>query len=301
MIRLVLLHPRIAGGGKMKTHQLRMALEPFTDVEINRVSNTTESRYRPFRDTDSVYRNVSKDFLSECKDDIIVTNIGRECPHWLFDAHPNLLFMFGGPGNLRGERGAVLDRVKPGNLIAVRPKLATLVPGSRFLPVPYTLTDQDIMNRDRRPACSHSRLDDCKNLHVTIAAGVTIYGDEGNRIWLYHNFRKGHPDFEPIPFGDRTGADICAGYHYDADLTVLPGDGEGEQWTFREAMDAGAMPIVAEDWGPTPFHSVAVSDSDQLKEVISREPDLDKIIENREYLKIHCDPDRVAQMYLEAL
>lgn len=131
---------------------------------------------------------------------------------------------------------------------------------SYFIPHPYSRFNFKTKPLRHRHACSMSRLDFDKHIETIIEANnllpsdkrIKIYGAE-NRLYTHHNLDanyKGWRDNYCGQFALYLGASaiLAAKHKFLVDMSAIKGDGDGTQYTFLEAFDAGTVLVVSEKW-----------------------------------------------------
>jgi hypothetical protein len=109
-------------------------------------------------------------------------------------------------------------------------------------------------------AVAYSRLDWDKHTLMIAQANqqlvesdrVRIYGAE-NRLYTYHKVDKAVPGWRGEYGGVfdtamEAGVRLAERAHYAVDLSAIVGDGDGTQYTFLEAWDAGTTLVVNRKW-----------------------------------------------------
>lgn len=212
-------------------------------------------------------------------------------------------------------------------VICIRETGLDSMPKGKFIPHPYVRFAAPEEHSAPKPkhACSIARVSAVKNAHWILEANMTLperlrvdLKGSVNRMWWNFNVRKKHPDW-PYPEGagfDRVrGAAVqaCKGYRYMVDLTVFKNDGGGTQYSFLEAIDAGAVPIMTKNWcgykGVARELGFQVGSAEELKEflleaenskAIGKETDSYRE-KNYQYLLRTHDPLKIAAAYKKVL
>jgi hypothetical protein len=198
--------------------------------------------------------------------------------------------------------------------------------GGVFIPHPYVRVCKDAPGRMRvRHAVSISRISAVKHSDWIIAANdglpertrVEMMG-EVNRFWWKFNVQKKYPGLEApanAGFARRHGeaARICMPFQYMVDLTIFKADGGGSQYALLEAMDAGAVPVMTEDWcsypGPAKKFGFQVRDAAHLKKFLVKSVNSNELslrthayrLANYNYIDRVHNPLKVAAAYTQAL
>jgi len=89
---------------------------------------------------------------------------------------------------------------------------------------------------------------------VPINKIISIVGSENNRLYSHYKFlapraylewKQGMRGF-PLEFG--AGAEMCNTARFMVDMSTIKNDGDGTQYTFLEAFDAGSICVLNKDW-----------------------------------------------------
>lgn len=171
------------------------------------------------------------------------------------------------------------------NTICIREVGLEHVKSGYFIPHPYVRVAVNSDVTRNRMALSIARTSAVKNSHWILEANdrlpeqrrVVLYG-EVNRMWWNFNVRKKWPD-RPIPETAKfprtygTAVKLCTQYHLMVDLTIFKNDGGGTQYSFLEAMDGGAVPVMTKDWcsypGPARNFGFQVENAEELYELLA--------------------------------
>jgi hypothetical protein len=293
---IVYLSPWSVGGFTSFTNHLVRCLGK--DVRVFRCNNDRdEDKTRVLKGHGFEYQNVSvKTLLRECRHvPTLITAVAR--PQDLKD--PDTI-----PKLLRAEAKICVQstqefkqfphvealRKDGSQVVVIREQLKQYFKGSRYLPHPYVrVMDEDSLSpwHERKPACSTCML--AKNKHPEILLGANEKLPKKLRIDLFgkctthfldRELRDKYPSYVK-PDGFRTSAEAAqhaASYRYSVDLSDYPGDGGGTQYSFLEAMDAGAIPVIHDTWAAQlgdmcrGSNCLSVSTADELVKLI-REPE----------------------------
>lgn len=174
---------------------------------------------------------------------------------------------------------------------------------SVFCPHPYVGMNVDVPRS--KNAVAISRIDFDKHTDLIIKANellpedkrVEIWG-EPNRMYVHHKLEKMHPDWEKhwkgrFPQTMAGPLEIAASAKFMVDMSVIAGDGDGTQYTFLEAWDAGAQLVVNKGWikeggGAVNENTASIVGSpEELAEVLKGEPDPAKVEAGREVVSAH--------------
>lgn len=128
-----------------------------------------------------------------------------------------------------------------------------------FIPHPYT--SNPFTKYVKNELCvSTARIDFDKHTTILLDANrllaphgkkIKIYGFE-NRLYTRFKVCPNYPEWEQskcaYPREKDAAWEILKNAYFMADMSVIKGDGGGTQYTFLEAWDAGAIPIINEKW-----------------------------------------------------
>lgn len=259
-VNLIYLSPWRVGGSTTYTIHLYEALKMNgINVEIFSIGNRTEGFTRPLGKYGIEYTNLSKKDL-----------IGavRRCPSLLTAPAPakNL------PDNLMRDlmkagmrvtvhdpnEFEVYDHLKlVKNPIIIRNTMKKYYKDAVFIPHPYVRRYENSDGLNSGSPVSISRISSVKNSKMIFATNeelksrhIVMYGAE-NRLYTYGAEKK-YPDFRKyirrLPLERYASVDVCRKARLAIDLTVFKNDGGGSQYSFMEAMDAGAVNILHRDW-----------------------------------------------------
>lgn len=103
-----------------------------------------------------------------------------------------------------------------------------------------------------------SRISTCKRIPIMLDANrllgmrkrIRFFGFS-DRMYVHYNLKPKYPEWQEVkPFGHEPGAAVrlLEQARFAVDMSLLPGDGGGTQYTHLEAWDAGAILIVNRDW-----------------------------------------------------
>lgn len=163
------------------------------------------------------------------------------------------------PTELKGDIPELLKTAE--DVVTIRPinvkNLEALGIQSRYLPHPYMPNPGKPYKR-RNWAASFSRIDWDKGTHHIINANeklpddkqIRIYG-AANTMYAYHKLPS---DWERHYAGTFSadnlwgGAAIASRFQWAVDMSSISGDGGGTQYTFLEAIDAGAGLCLNDKW-----------------------------------------------------
>jgi len=175
-----------------------------------------------------------------------------------------------------------------------------------FYPYPTYCTK---LNIEKNNAISISRIGYGKNIDILVEANkklsnnsIDLYGCITPR-YVYLTFGKDNKDFNNSYHGKFeksffTLSKLLSGYKFVVDLSLIKYDGGGTQYTFLEAIHDGCALILHRKWiedtskyykkGYCDFiegyNCFAVENSNELVELIKRNPDTSEIVKNSKKL-----------------
>jgi Fe-S-cluster formation regulator IscX/YfhJ len=139
-----------------------------------------------------------------------------------------------------------------------------------------------------------------------------VFHGEWNRMWYAHTVRKKYPHVQltkSYPRMDGHAVELCRTARYMVDLTKFDNDGGGTQYSFLEAMDGGAVPVMSAAWVSYPGAAMrfgpAVRTARDLAALLAKPVDEEKLAKQRErnehYLRTVHDPKTICEQYLHTL
>ncbi len=272
-VNLFYLSPNLYGGWITFTAHLKLALESVgIEARVFKILESLDDRFRNFG-YGVEYQNVPIWDIDSLEGINVLAVVGKQyateaCE--LVEEHGAHLVIHD-PTELQGEAISELkdmmeDRKPP--VYVIRKANLQRLPGSQLLLHPYEALDDTKMRwKAKRPwkAVAVSRIDFDKNTHLILDANrllsekdkVRIYGYE-NRVYTKADILPGvcflthYPEWEQSKVRyereRRTALELCAQAEYMVDMSAIKGDGGGTQYTFLEAMDAGAICILNKEW-----------------------------------------------------
>jgi len=322
----------LGGGTTTFTAHLFKALEAAgASPTIYRVKARGEQKLRPFGKYDGVqYQNIT-----------------LEQARWVVKHQPTVMAAPENPKHLvqpdlierlmrLGMRVVIHDpnefkifeHLKDGKLptrpICIRPSMKKFYPSAVWIPHPYMRvgkSKQAVYPHDQH-AVSVARIASVKRPKIILEANrllskklrVELRGAE-HRMYTYGLKEKYSDVFQQsgktfqFPMTFDAPVDICGKYRYNVDMTYFPDDGGGTQYAQMEAMDAGTVNIMHEDWfrvkGELRTHHVATIDSpvalaEMLKYEMGNEEYGGYVQEGFALLEAH-EPRRVGKLYLKEM
>lgn len=245
----------LGGWATFTVHLYHSLVSAGHDVRLIKIGNNTEQFHRPFAGHGIAYRNVAASELGELHkrgERCIIAALGK---HYVDDV----------AGLLKKGAGIVVhDTAESTNRMAInkpwviRKELLKVAPGAVFIRHPYVRHDQVsiVPMAKRKGYAATSRVDFDKNTRMILdanrlGAGVQIVGFE-NRLYTKFKICPDYPEWEQStglhPRSGRESFELLRISRGMVDLTDIKGDGGGTQYTFLEAWDAGAVPIIGKWW-----------------------------------------------------
>lgn len=183
----------------------------------------------------------------------------------------------------------------------IRRAVAAQVP-STFIRHPYARSERPERLPKRQGAVSTSRIDFDKHTEIILAANrlgakVRIYGFE-NRLYTKFKIMPQFPEWKQslcaYPRTPEAAFNLLLGAKFMVDMSEIKGDGGGTQYTFLEAWDAGAVPVINQKWVRPKDDMVpgtncfSVENEHELQHVVRRIGNVDEVVDaGYEQLKKH--------------
>lgn len=287
-VNLIYLSPNPYGGWVTYTVHLYAALtSQGVDVHLYKVGNRTERNRRPFG-SGLAYRNITMIDLLDLPGNKLITASAKkfkeeaEClvdnGAWIVCHDPT-------------EFKNLPDSMP--KLFVIRPSGLEYFPHAHYIPHPYMRAKKLMDLRTRmRNAVSVSRIDFDKHTEILLDANrllpankrIDIYGFE-NRLYTKFKIMPKYPEWvqskAAFPREDGAAFALLTGARYMVDMSIIKGDGGGSQYTFLEAMDAGCVPVLHEEWCTVKGemrpgkNCLVVSDGKSLAKVLRQKPPTD--------------------------
>ena len=296
MIHLIYASTVTVGGWATFTRHLHDTLKRTGhDVQVWKVGNNTEAKQRPWG-PDHTYRNLApcdfEDYLGEPDDYIVMCVIGK-------DYKPEAETLIGmGAGVVIHDTTEHSTRMNVKRPWVIRRSLLGVgnSRGGVFIRHPYVRAKRPSSTHTPRPrkgAIAPSRIDFDKNLAMMLdanrrGADIDIIGFE-NRLYTRNKIVPYYPEWvqsHNLRTYPRTGALAVPRLRrakFMVDLTDIRDDGGGTQYTFLEAWDAGAIPVIGNWWvrqdddmvpGENCLAVAGASDLVKLMRAARKDPDL---------------------------
>lgn len=258
-VHLFYLSPNTTGGWVTFTAHLIDALEAAgVEVELRKIGNRTEPKRRNFG-YGREYRNTSEsDTYDLCiNETVLIVAAAKK-----FKAQTDQMMDL-------GARIVVHDPTELKNLppvefmqervVVIRKNALRYLPDATFIRHPYTRQVEQAPTVKETLCVSTSRIDFDKNTTMLLDANRLLSADRQidirgfeNRLYTKFKVIPDYPEWvqsvAAYPREKDAAIDILRDALWMADMSVIKGDGGGTQYTFLEAWDAGAVPILHHEW-----------------------------------------------------
>lgn len=248
----------LGGWATFTVHLVNLLALAGHEPRLFKIGNNTEHFTRPFGEHGVSYRNIAAaDLVKEFSDGpTIIAALGK---HYVDDVQP---LLDTGAGIVVHDTAESTNRMAITKPWVIRKGLASLFDDAVFIRHPYVRADE--LERPlpwgdktkRKGMVATSRVDFDKNTTMILDANrlgakIDIVGFE-NRLYTKFKVCPEYPEWVQSK-GDhpRSGArsyGLLCNARAMVDLTDIKGDGGGTQYTFLEAWDAGAVPIIGAWW-----------------------------------------------------
>lgn len=207
-----------------------------------------------------------------------------------------------------------------GNVIVIRRVGLTYIPQATFIRHPYTIKPYDHRGLKKWNAISTCRIDFDKHTDILLDANrllpkekrIEIRGFE-NRIYTRFKIVPNYPEWEQskaaYPRTVDAAYELLQQAFFAVDMSQIKGDGGGTQYSFLEAMNAGAINVIHKSWvmegdDMRPNENcLAVADAAELAKVLGSGlhehvgQDMRRIVDNGlRHLLNHCH-EKVGPQY----
>jgi hypothetical protein len=273
-VAIFFMLPGLGGGSTTFTAHLWRAFEAVGwRPTIYRVKERGEDKTRPFAKYEGVaYRNVTH---AEAR------NIVKSTPSIMSAAAPSREMCDGTAIRdlMRlGMRIVVHDpnefkiydhlqgwsRGLPTRPFCIRPTMRKFLQEAIFVPHPYARSTAPLLQEPSHDrwlhAISVARIASVKRPKMILEANrlldeelrVRLMGAE-HRLYTWQLAKK-YPEFKQsgrtwgFPMTFDGAVELCARARYNVDMTYFPDDGGGTQYAQMEAMDAGCVNVMHQDW-----------------------------------------------------
>lgn len=320
MIYLLYQSPWPIGGSTSYTVHLAKVLHQHGEgCRVLRIGKRTEEFKRPIGAYGVDYQIVSIDTIMAIKDApilLVASSPKHDEEHWARLAKKkNFWCVFHDPNEF--ALYPHWKHVDKKRVICIRETGLDHIPHGEFIPHPYMPHDPGIViSRPHQFAISLARTSSVKHSDWILEANralpkdiqVELYG-ELNRLWAFSYLSKHYPEFKapgkyPRRFG--AGVELCGSATLMVDLTIFKNDGGGTQYTFLEAMDGGAVPVMTKDWcsykGPARNFGLTVGSPEDLVKVLlwaRKHPNAIALLRKRnyKYLRSVHNPLTISSQY----
>lgn len=216
----------------------------------------------------------------------------------------------------------------PTRPICIRPTMKRFYPDALWIPHPYHFTDEFKAPKKRELAGSIARIASVKRPRLLLDANIALPKSKriqlrGAEYRMYtYNLQKIYPPeifkqcggtFQ-FPMTFEAPVEMAANYQLNFDMTLFPDDGGGTQYAQMEAMNAGTVNIMHEDWWRLDKefrgemrpgkHVLTVSGTPDIIKLLKNPPSADQCAE----INAHCavllkkhSPKIIGQTYLKEI
>lgn len=240
------------GGWMTFTRHLRESLQQQgINACIVKLGNRDEPFIRLFNDGYDGYQNMSLETLliAAAHGELIITALGK---HYV---EQSLALIAAGAKVVCHDPAEPAFTMKLRSPWVIRRSMLAHLPHATFIRHPY-VRQQRTATKRTKAIIAPSRVDFDKNTIMILDANrlgakIDIVGFE-NRLYAKFKIIPNYPEWEQSG-GYRRPKDVSTFSLLETalamvDLTDIKGDGGGTQYTFLEAWDAGAIPIIGAWW-----------------------------------------------------
>lgn len=244
----------LGGWATFTVHLVNLLKLAGHEPRLFKIGNNTEFFTRPFGEHGVKYRNIAAaDLVKEFSDGpTIIAALGK---HYVDDVQP-LLDM--GAGIVVHDTAESTNRMAITKPWVIRKGLASLFDDAVFIRHPYVSHGGMVPWKDapRKGIFATSRVDFDKNTAMILDANrkgakIDIVGFE-NRLYTKFKICPDYPEWVQSkgthPRSGQGSYGLLTHARAMVDLTDIKGDGGGTQYTFLEAWDAGAVPVIGTWW-----------------------------------------------------
>lgn len=259
-INLFYLSPNPYGGWVTFTAHLMAALRKAGMYpNLYKIGNNTERKPRTFGYGEK-YRNLKlRDALTFPGTNLVVAAAKKFKGQTTALLEDGASIVVHDPTELKNLPDGLVESKQ---VVVIRRTGLDFIPDATFIRHPYQrmrVLDEEIFKT--KLAVSTSRIDFDKNTDILLDANrilkqdgeelIDIRGFE-NRLYTKFKIMPKYPEWEQSKAAyprDRDGAFmLLRSAHFMTDMSIIKGDGGGTQYTTLEAWDAGAVPVIHEDW-----------------------------------------------------
>jgi len=191
------------------------------------------------------------------------------------------------PTELRNKEFAEVIHRHEERVIVIRKSMLKHLPRATFIPHPYVRYYKDEIPTPSVNAVHVGRIDFDKNIDIVLDANrilpknkqIAIYGFD-NRIYTRFNIVEKYPEYQQskndFPREWHYATQLCHGARFLVDMSAIKGDGGGSQYTFLEAIDAGAICVLNSEWTKVKgemkpvVNCLTVSNAEELAKVLRK-------------------------------
>lgn len=275
----------LGGWATFTVHLVKLLELAGHEPRLFKIGNNTEHFLRPFGEHGVRYRNIAAaELVKEFSDGpTIIAALGK---HYVEDVQP---LLDTGAGIVVHDTAESTNRMTITKPWVIRKSLVPLFDDAVFIRHPYVRAGELELPQPankRKGFVATSRVDFDKNTAMILdanrlGANIDIVGFE-NRLYTKFKICPDYPEWVQSK-GDhpRSGVGSYRKLCYArgmVDLTDIKGDGGGTQYTFLEAWDAGALPIIGDWWVRKGDDMVpgknclSIADAEQLAKLCKRWP-----------------------------
>ncbi len=163
------------------------------------------------------------------------------------------------PTELRNKEFRDVIHQHEDRVIVIRKSMLKHLPYANFIPHPYVRYYKDEVPTMDINAIHVGRIDFDKNIDMVLDANrilpkkkqIVIFGFD-NRIYTRFNIVEKYPEYQQskndFPREWHYATRLCHRARFLVDMSAIKGDGGGSQYTFLEAIDAGAVCVLNREW-----------------------------------------------------
>lgn len=321
-VDLVFCNPvRYGGHVTFTAHLLRGLEENSVTVRLFTINTRTENFLRKFG-YGLQYQNITiEDLVRRCNP-ILITAPSKPCASVVDKLIRNgARLVIHDPAEFK--HGWDIDRARRNGAIIIRKSMLKHLPEAVLLSHPYKRLFDNNTPKKTKAGISISRIDFDKHTEILLDANrllpkrykIDIRGFE-NRIYTRFNILPKYPEWKQsvaaYPREIDAAVRLCTNVSFMFDMSVIKQDGGGTQYTFLEAMDAGSVCVLNQEWmmkGHTMKEGVnclAVRSGQDISELIRKYylgnlEETDEIIANGYKLLKNHDAKKVCALYAEEL
>lgn len=324
-VELFYLSKNTYGGWITYTAHLFRALQKVgMDPHIFKVTKKGESTTRDFG-CGLRYQNTAENDLVKipCMDSTIIVAVQKNSRLQAVDlVRQGAWIVIHDPTEIKNPDFLEFIKKYEDRVIVIRKSMLKHLPRATFIPHPYVRHYKDEAPTMKINAIHVGRIDFDKNIDWVLDANrllpknkqVVIRGFD-NRIYTRFHIVEKYPEYQQsknhFPKEFRYATELCHTAKFLVDMSAIKGDGGGSQYTFLEAIDAGAVCILNEAWTNVKgemdggWNCLSVRDSEGLAHVLRTYWKhgllLSEIRDNARKLFRHHSPITVGKKYKELI